>query len=352
VLKLKKILYIYPGKKSSFISKDIEIIGLSNAITDVSFSLSKKHLIVVNLLKQFIFFAFQIKHFDLIIIKFGGYWSLIPVFFAKYFRKKSIIITGGTDCVSFPEINYGNFNKLFMSVFTKYSFQFTDHIIFLHLSMWESNYKYSNFSNKKQGLKTYIPNLKTNYTVVSNGYSSEKWKKNKNKIGKSFLTVGTNLENEKNRLLKGIDLILNIAPQFPQAQFTIIGAKPDSFNLLPANVCLIASVNHDEIINYYSQAEFYLQLSLSEGFPNSLCEAMLCECVPIVSDVASMPYIIGDSGFVLAQKNINQLKTIIEQAISIDTKKLGQLARQRIAQNFSEEKRAEELRKVITDLLN
>ena len=49
----------------------------------------------------------------------------------------------------------------------------------------------------------------------------------------------------------------------------------------------------------YNESKFYFQLSNTEGFGVALCEAMLCGCVPIVSDVNFLPSIVGNSGFVL-----------------------------------------------------
>ena len=37
----------------------------------------------------------------------------LPILFSKIFFKKSIVVAGGTDCVSFPSIGYGNFSNKF-----------------------------------------------------------------------------------------------------------------------------------------------------------------------------------------------------------------------------------------------
>ena len=66
---------------------------------------------------------------------------------------------------------------------------------------------------------------------------------------------------------------------------------------------LIPKITQRELINYFSMSRFYLQLSFSEGFGNALCEAMLCECVPIGSNVGAIPFIINDTGFILKKKD-------------------------------------------------
>ena len=339
----KRIIYFYPGTKSSFVTKDIRLLSSHFKVKSCSFNTSNKKLILWELLKQKVFLLINIFNTSVFLIKFGGYWSLLPVVFARLFGKKVIIITGGTDCVSFPNMAYGNFQNKYLGWFTKYSFKWANHIIALHPSMMYSEYIFDDCVNKKQGLQVHISNLKTPFSVVNNGYDSSNWKKSEAKHKATFLTVASGLSENRRRVLKGIDTILEIADEFPENSFIIVGADSNELPNRPKNVILKPQSNAKELQKYYSQAEFYLQLSMSEGFPNSLCEAMLCECVPIVSNVASMPFIVDDSGFILERKDLSLLKDLIIKALKSDTVTLGKKARARIADNFTEEKRAKGL---------
>ena len=101
-------------------------------------------------------------------------------------------------------------------------------------------------------------------------------------------------------------------------------------------------LNHIELRKAYREAQFHFQLSLFEGFGLSLCEAMLCECIPIGSSVNMIPQIIGDTGFILNQKKIDLLIDIMKKAIATTNKEdLGKKARQRIVENFNESIRRE-----------
>lgn len=341
--KPKTILYIYPGLKSTFIEKDIRLLSLNYQVKEYSFNTSNKKMLLWELLKQKTHIIWSLWNTSIFLIKFGGYWSLIPVMFARIFGKKAIIITGGTDCVDFPEIGYGNFNNKPLAMFTQLSFLWANHIIALHQNMILYDYVYQPGINKQQGLKAFIPNLKTPFSIAYNGYDADFWKKTTTKEKATFITVAIGLGETRRRILKGIDIILEVAVLMPESSFIIIGTDEKEFPTHPSNVILKPKANSADLIHHYSKAQFYLQLSMSEGFPNSLCEAMLCECVPVVSNVASMPFIVGNSGFVLKNKDTNLLKTLLQEALESDTETLGQMARKRIADNFTEEERSRQL---------
>ena len=98
----------------------------------------------------------------------------------------------------------------------------------------------------------------------------------------------------------------------------------------------------------YRKSQFYFQLSMFEGFGLALCEAMLCECVPIGSSVNMIPEIIGETGFILEKKDINELIKLVDQILSSASKdELGQRAKDKIINDYSIEKRRKKLLDII-----
>ena len=146
-------------------------------------------------------------------------------------------------------------------------------------------------------------------------------------------------------------MIFEIAQQFPHCIFYIVGGlgidKPT-----PVNIKLVDKIPNQELRQFISNKQFYMQLSMSEGFPNALSEAMLCECVPIVSNVGGMPDIVSDCGYILKHKNINELYELVNSALNnFELGKLAKKARQRVVENYTFESRKEQLLLAISKLI-
>ena len=139
-----------------------------------------------------------------------------------------------------------------------------------------------------------------------------------------------------------------MAIQFPECEFTIIGKLKLGFSFKrPANITHIDYIEHESLPSKMAEFTFYCQLSMSEGFGVALAEAMACGCVPIVSKVGIMDFIVGDSGFVLQKRDAGMLKILIEKALDADTHSLSSLARERVVEKFSNHKRKSDLLKLI-----
>ncbi|MEK6616904.1 MAG: hypothetical protein AABZ32_12500 [Bacteroidota bacterium] len=219
----KEILYFCTAY-SSFVNKDIAIFKKEFTVKSFLFGVKNKYLIPFSFVKQLFFILINIFKADVIVCQFAGYHSFLPAFFAKLFFKPSLIILGGTDCVGFPSIRYGNFQKKILSKFTKWSCQMASHLSPVHESLMLCDYSYQKKDFPKQGLLFFCPKLKTPYTVIYNGYDEKKWFRNSEKKKNTFITVAGGLGMPFTFQLKGIDLLLQIAPYFPDCEFTIIGA--------------------------------------------------------------------------------------------------------------------------------
>ena len=101
-------------------------------------------------------------------------------------------------------------------------------------------------------------------------------------------------------------------------------------------------------IDYLHKNNYDLQLSNTEGFGVSLCEAMLCECIPIVSSVNMLPEIVGDTGFILETRDSSKLSGLINEAINCNFDLFSKKARLKIKNNYYMQKRKSSLIKELT----
>ncbi len=343
-----KLLFIYKTP-SSFVLNDKEILARHFEVVAFSFNPKHKLLTPLELVREKLFLLIHIWNCKAIVCEFADYHTFLPVLYGKLFNKPCYLILCGTECYSFPSINYGNHNKKLMSAATCFSINNATHLMPVHKSMVLSDYTYTNSDSPQQGYNAFCKNVETPFSEINYGYDSIAFFFNQEtKIKNSFLTVAVNAKGST-FYRKGIDLIIELAKLCPDYNFTLLGVKNELDDLqLPQNIKLMPPVPHAELVNYYSQHEFYLQLSIAEGFPNALCEAMLCESIPIGSEVFGIPDIIGDTGFILKKKDVALLKNLVDEAVKSDKITLAKKARQRIIENFPEEKREQKLLSVIS----
>ena len=346
----KKALYFFVGK-SSFVEKDAAIFSEFFELKTFNFDFGKKWKTPFQLIEQFFFILSNLTSSEFIIIQLAGFHSVLPIIFANLAGRKSIIIAAGTDCHSFPSIHYGNYSKRLLSLATKFSFNNCSFILPKHQTLWMTEFSYDTHDFKKQGIKYFIPEITTDYAIVENGYDDTKFKKLEAANRNSFITISGLLSRESQIKLKGIDLILEAAIQLPDSKFTIVGDTSSPFlKNLPVNVMVVPPIPNNQLSKILSQHQFYLQLSMAEGFPNALCEAMLCECIPIGSNVFSIPEIIGETGFILKERKSNLLVDLIKEINQKDLSQKGADARNRIKANYTVEKRKEKLLDIFNSL--
>lgn len=319
----------------SFARNDIALLGGRFRVSVFHFRPGRKWLTPITLLRQLAFLLWRLPGSAVVVCQFAGYHSWLPCVLGRLFGKPVLVVLGGTDCVKFPSIGYGNFSRWPLGAFTRWSLALADHLAPVDECLVDSLYRYTVDPRDpvRQGYRGLHPSIRTPYTVISYGYDPERFRCGVAKEPFTFITAAQ--MNKPNFHRKGIDLLFSMADRFPHCHFTILGNTPSMvYERVPPNVELHGFIPYEELPAFYARHRFYLQLSMWEGFPSAPCEAMLCECVPITSSVAALPRIVGDAGFILRTKDEDALKDLIDRALAVDLDEMGKRARRRIMKEF------------------
>lgn len=337
-----RVIYIAPSA-SSFIQLDIKGLSEYYAVQVEIDAWHKKWALPFLWLKQALFLPFKLIGCKALIISFGGYWSVIPVIWAKLFGIRSFIILNGTDTASIPEIGYGSLRKNSIKKACDISYRNTSMLLPVSESLIHSVNTYFNEDKPmEQGIKFHFKGLNTPAEVVYNGLDENFWKsKGEERKPFQFVTVFSN-GNEK---LKGADLIIDAASKLPDCDFLFVGASKPAGTNVPENVKYLGRMSPDQLRKTYSQSTFYLQLSVFEGFGCALCEAMLCGCIPVVSNVNMLPEIIAKPENVLKHRNVNQLVELLKKVMS--ERDQAEYFRKRVVNNYGLDRRINRLKELI-----
>ncbi len=326
-----KVLVVYYGNKTTFIQRDIDILSKHFDVDEISIKKAKD---VFTLAKK-------IKNSDIVFIWFAGKHAGISVFLAKLFRKKSIVVVGGYDAAKVPEINYGLWavGSFWDKMLAKYALNTSDKVLVVDPSLKEDIIK----NAKVKG---------HNIEYVPTGYDYNFWKPQGKKEDMVITVSGVMWSNIKR---KGLETFVRSAKYFPDIKFVLIGKHiDDSINYLksiaPSNVEFTGFVSTKKLLEYYQRAKVYCQLSRYEGLPNALCEAMLCECVPVGTKYCGIPRAIGSTGFYVKYGDVEDTVEGIKKALKCNT--CGKNARDRIINNFPKQLREHKIISILKHIAN
>lgn len=265
-----------------------------------------------------------------------------------------IIVVGGYDVVYIPEYDYGVYKTKIRTFCVKFALKNADYILPNNQSLIYNINTYSNNYHRKEGIKYFVPNTKAKIITIHNGYDIDFWvKKQILKKENTVITVAS-IKDYRTFKLKGIDCFIKIAELLPKYKFIIIGMTEDLVKKLkikiPTNLKLISEIPQIKLIDYYQKSKVFCILSLTEGMSNVLCEAMLCECIPVGTNVNFIPEIIKKTGFIIYKNDINEMKNKIKKALLCNDQ-LGLKAKERILINYSLKRREKRIVKLFNEIL-
>jgi len=175
-----------------------------------------------------------------------------------------------------------------------------------------------------------------------------------------FILFVSTIEPRKNlsTLLKAYRQLLN--DYRPDTKLVIAGEKgwlyEEVFQLvtelkLVDDVVFLGRVSTEELLWLYNTAEVLVAPSIYEGFGLTPLEAMACGTPVVVSNVSSLPEIVGDAGLLFNPYEVDELTVAIWRLLN-DSELRASLAEKGIkrAANFSWDKAAQETLKLYRSL--
>lgn len=329
--KNRKILFIYPTP-STFIIKDLDILKSSFNVEPLKIEVTHRRL---EKLKDVLDIFRGVITSDVCVSWFVLDYAFYATLFSKLFRKKSVVVAGGFDVVSMPEIGYGAMQSPKRRRKTKFTLKHADKVLAVSESTNREIFQWVDSCNSE---------------IVYNAFDYDLYKPHGEKQN-IVITVGS---LDKGTLKKkGLETFVKSAKFLPNVKFVLIGKHADDSieylkSIAAPNVEFTGYISFEQLLNYYQKAKVYVQVSAHESFGCSLAEAMLCECVPVITNRAAIPEVVSDTGFYVSYGNAEQTAQKIEEALKSDK---GKAARDRIKTLFPLEKREEKLIKIINELL-
>ena len=255
------------------------------------------------------------------------------VLLGKWFRRPSVVVAGGWDVISMPEIGYGAVRSPRGRRRARYVLRKCS--LLLTFSDWSRQTIEALAGRRPEtvhlgvDLDRFRPALKEPLVV----------------------TVGN--VTKENLVRKGIETFVRTAALVPDVPFLVVGRQdPEAMEALRAmaapNVRFTGRVSDEALRDVLGRAKVYVQVSRNEGFGLAVVEAMAAGCVPVVTNAGSLPEVVGDVGVFAPLWSPEGTAEAVRTALDSDR---GEAARERVARTFPLSKRRERLLELVEGLV-
>lgn len=341
-----KLLFFDRGN-ASYIRTDLEALRTFADVKRFSFVARTWYALPLAFLRQLWGGLLAMHGCQTVVVHFAGWNALVPLFLARIFRKPSFLFLHGTDAASIPELDYGQFRKWPLSWATSMSMRLAKRVVVADEGLLHTQNTYSGSRVVEQGLRVFVPDLRTPVSVIPHGLDAEKWPLGEGARDIDVLTVAVGLASARVRRIKGVDLLLEVASRMSELRFVVVGLSGDGVVPIPGNVIAYPEVSPEVLRSLYQRAKCYAQLSRTESFGVALVEAMLSGCIPVVSPVGAMPAIIGDTGCVVQGRVHEDIRAGVMSALKMVGPDASAQVRQRAAQRYRFSVRMAELHRLL-----
>jgi glycosyltransferase involved in cell wall biosynthesis len=258
-------------------------------------------------------------------------WSLSDhTFVAGCLPKPLVVAIGGYEFAAIKEARYGNLLTRRGRLLSWFGLHRADALLYVDGSLADEAREAFGTAGRAH--------------VVPTGYDPEFWKWGDGE--RSGVVTVCHVPTQDKVRLKGVDIYLDSARRMPDTLFHVVGEVPDGFPR-SKNVVCHGWLERDVLRALYASCAVVCQLSMHEGLPNAVCEAMLCGCVPVVTDVNGNVRAEGGAGVVVRRHWWDARRGILE-AMEIAKSGGGVRARKHIVETFPVERRVNAIRCILS----
>ncbi|HET6402226.1 MAG TPA: glycosyltransferase family 4 protein [Candidatus Kapabacteria bacterium] len=277
---------------------------------------------------------------DALFFWFADYYSFVPSLIARMLGKRVFVVAGGFDVLYLPELGIGARCRPLRWFAVRNTFRLAHHIFPVSLDL-------------QNLLDEAVPNHSPS-TMIYNAVDTKTYHFDPRPRKRIAITIShANTISEYS--IKGLDLFIRVAKELPDVEFRIIGlrdAMPDKARLEAAgmpNVSVLPG-RHPMDPEEFWNASVYCQLSVKEAFGLAVAEAMSCGCIPVISRVASMMEIVGETGCVVNRSDTKVIADAIHTAL--ESSEAERQAASKQAAKFDISERAKKLLAVVSAVGN
>ena len=226
-----------------------------------------------------------VRRADLVFGWFASWHTFWPITLAWLLRKPSLLVVGGFDTASVPEIGYGYQQGGARRRLARWIMGCASRLI--------TNSRFTRDEVVSLGLPA------QRVTVVYHGFEDTIGALPAGPREPIALTVSNVAWLTVER--KGLLPFVEAAPFAPEFRFVLVGDWADGAadflrEVAAPNVELTGRVSDEDLAGWYRRASVYVQASRHEGFGMTVAEAMLGGCIPVVTAAGALPEVAGDVG--------------------------------------------------------
>jgi len=193
----------------------------------------------------------------------------------------------------------------------------------------------------------YFDKLKSKYDCIltPNGFNQEAWKsfrkqKSKNNKIKKILCVAALVKEKK------IDIVIKAVSRLKDCKLFVVGEGPEfttlkklAQKLAPKKVIFAGGLPHNKVIDYYQNADLFVNIKEDEPFGIVFLEAM-ASGIPIIADNNKISrWILGKNGIFIRTDSGNELASCIKKTFRLkDLSARSEALRKRAYEEFTWEK--------------